>query len=120
MPVVAVRLPSPGYFETARIPFVAGRDFTDADGFGRPRVVIVSENTAKRFFPGQDPIGRHITLTMMTQGAGGDRRRGARGEDGSARRQRGGFGDGGLRAGGAVRLQRLDAGGADQRRAARA
>ena len=67
MPVVAVRLPSPGYFATARIPFVAGRDFTEADGFGRPRVVIVSENTAKRFFPGQDPIGRHITLTMMTK-----------------------------------------------------
>ncbi len=67
MPVVAVRLPSPGYFKTARIPFVAGRDFSDADGFGRPRVIIVSENTAKRFFPGQDPIGRHITLTMMTK-----------------------------------------------------
>jgi putative ABC transport system permease protein len=67
MPVVAIRLPSPGYFKTARIPFTAGRDFTDADGFGKPRVIIVSQNTAKRFFPGQDPIGRHITLTMMTK-----------------------------------------------------
>ena len=67
MPVVAVRLPSPGYFETARIRFVAGRDFTAADGLGRPRVLIVSENTAKKFFPGQDPIGKHITLTMMTK-----------------------------------------------------
>ena len=46
---------------------LAGRDFTEADGFGKPRVVIVSERTAKRFFPGQDPIGRHITLTMMTK-----------------------------------------------------
>jgi predicted permease len=67
MPVVAVRLPSPGYFKTARIQLLAGRDFTEADGFGRPRVIIVSENTAKKFFPGQDPIGRHITLTMMTK-----------------------------------------------------
>jgi putative ABC transport system permease protein len=67
MPVVAVRLPSPGYFETSRIPFVRGRDFTAADGFGNPRVVIVSENTAKKFFPGQDPIGKRITLTMMTK-----------------------------------------------------
>ena len=67
MPVVAVRLPSPGYFKTARIQFTAGRDFTEADGFGTPRVIIVSENTAKKFFPGQDPIGRHITLTMMTK-----------------------------------------------------
>jgi predicted permease len=67
MPVVAVRLPSPGYFKTARIQMVAGRDFTAADSFGKPRVLIVSENTAKKFFPGQDPIGKHITLTMMTK-----------------------------------------------------
>jgi len=67
MPVVAVRLPSPGYFTTAKIPFVSGRDFTEADGFGTTRVMIVSEKTAERFFPGQDPIGRHITLTMMTK-----------------------------------------------------
>ena len=49
---------------------MAGRDFTEADGFGRPGVVIVSERTAQRFWPGQDPIGKHITLTMMSQGAG--------------------------------------------------
>jgi len=67
MPVVAVRLPSPGYFTTAKIPFVSGRDFTAADGFGQKRVMIVSEKTAERFFPGQDPIGRHLTLTMMTK-----------------------------------------------------
>ena len=67
MPVVAVRLPSPGYFQTARIPFVSGRDFTDADGFGKKRVVIISERTAERFFPGQDPLGRHLTLLMMTK-----------------------------------------------------
>ena len=65
LPVVAVRLPTPGYFQTARIPFIAGRDFTDADGLGRPRVVIVSENTASRLWPGQDPIGKRLTLTMM-------------------------------------------------------
>lgn len=67
MPVVEVRLPSPGYFATARIPFVSGRDFTAADGWGKPRVVIISERTAERFFPDQDPLGRHITLTMMTK-----------------------------------------------------
>ena len=66
LPVVAVRLSSPGYFATAKIPLMSGRDFTDADGLGRQRVVIVSEKTAERFFPGQDPIGRHITLKMMT------------------------------------------------------
>ena len=67
MPVVQVRMPSPGYFKTAKIPLVSGRDFTAADGYGRPRVVIISEKTAEQFFPGQDPLGRHITLLMMTK-----------------------------------------------------
>ena len=67
MPVVAVRMASPGYFAATKIQLLAGRDFTDADGYGRPAVLIVSEGTAKRFFPNQDPIGRHITLTMMTK-----------------------------------------------------
>jgi putative ABC transport system permease protein len=69
MPVVAVRLASPGYFDTARIALRAGRDSSDADGYGRPRVVIVSENTAKRFWPGENPLGKRITLTMMTRDA---------------------------------------------------
>ncbi|HEX6215037.1 MAG TPA: ABC transporter permease, partial [Vicinamibacterales bacterium] len=67
MPVVAVRMASPGYFAATKIQLLAGRDFTDADGYGKPAVIIVSEGTAKRFFPNQDPIGRHITLTMMTK-----------------------------------------------------
>ena len=67
MPVVAVRRPSPGYFHTARIQIRAGRDFTAADAYGKPRVVIVSEATARKFWPGQDPLGKHLTLTMMTK-----------------------------------------------------
>jgi predicted permease len=67
MPVVAVRMASPGYFAATKIQLLAGRDFTDADGYGKPAVIIVSEGTAKRFFPNQNPIGRHITLTMMTK-----------------------------------------------------
>jgi predicted permease len=67
MPVVAVRIPGPDYFKTMRIPIRSGRDFTDADALGAPRVVIISERTAARFWPNQDPIGRHITLLMMTR-----------------------------------------------------
>jgi predicted permease len=66
LPVVQVRMSSPGYFATSKIPLVSGRDFTAGDGFGRRRVAIVSEKTAAKFFPNQDPIGRHITLKMMT------------------------------------------------------
>ena len=67
MPVVAVRLASPGYFTAARIPLLAGRDFTAADGYGKPAVVVVSEGTATRFWPNDNPIGKRLTLTMMTK-----------------------------------------------------
>jgi predicted permease len=67
MPVVAVRLPSPGYFSTARIQLLAGRDFTAEDTLNAPRVIIVSERTAKRFWPNQNPLGKRLTLTMVSK-----------------------------------------------------
>ena len=67
LPVVQVRMASPQYFATSKIAFVSGRDFNEADAWGTPRVVIISERTAAKFFPNQDPLGRHITLKMMTE-----------------------------------------------------
>lgn len=52
---------SPAFFETLRIPLTAGRAFVDADATDRS-IVIVSDNVAKRFWPGQQPIGRRIKL----------------------------------------------------------
>ncbi|HXW08623.1 MAG TPA: ABC transporter permease [Vicinamibacterales bacterium] len=66
LPTVAVRLPSPGYFRAARIPLLAGRDFTGNDTLGKPGVVILSERTAQRFWPGQNPLGRRVTLKMIS------------------------------------------------------
>jgi putative ABC transport system permease protein len=63
---VALRMPSPGYFATVRIPILAGRDFTDADTFGAPSVIILSQRTAERFWPGENPIGKRVTLKMMS------------------------------------------------------
>jgi predicted permease len=60
-------MPTPGYFKTARIALLAGRDFTDADTFNAPGVVIVSERTARRFWPGQNPLGKRLTLTMISK-----------------------------------------------------
>jgi predicted permease len=53
---------SPGYFKTLEIPLVAGRDFTDDDDSARPRVAIVNETTAQKFWPGLDPIGRKFRV----------------------------------------------------------
>lgn len=49
-----------GYFETLSIPLLRGRSFTDADDADAPRVVIVNETLAKKFWPGQDPIGKRV------------------------------------------------------------
>ncbi|HEX6693084.1 MAG TPA: FtsX-like permease family protein, partial [Longimicrobiales bacterium] len=50
------------YFETLRIPLIAGRLFTDADRADAPGVVVVSEAFAKRLWPGENAIGKRIVL----------------------------------------------------------
>ncbi|MDE3154198.1 MAG: ABC transporter permease [Acidobacteriota bacterium] len=49
---------SPDYFKTIGVPIVEGRNFTAADTPSTPNVVIISEAMAKRYWPGQDPIGK--------------------------------------------------------------
>ena len=48
------------FFKTIGIPLVRGRDFTPRDDINAPPVVIVSEEFARQFFPGEDPIGKRI------------------------------------------------------------
>ena len=55
-----LRMVTPGYFETMRIPIVKGRGFSDADRFGALKVMVISEALANAAFPGQDPLGRRI------------------------------------------------------------
>lgn len=50
----------PGYFATLGIPLVAGRDFTAADRPGAQRVAIVNETAARRFWPGESPLGKRL------------------------------------------------------------
>jgi predicted permease len=47
----------PAYFSTFHVPLHSGREFTEADNATAPKVSVVSESMAKRFFPGRDPIG---------------------------------------------------------------
>jgi len=51
---------TPGYFRTARIPLLRGRDFTEADTKDAPRVVLIDEDGARAWFPNQDPIGHQL------------------------------------------------------------
>jgi predicted permease len=53
---------SPGYFESLGIPFVSGRDFTDQDTAGRPKVVIVNQTFAHYFFGDANPLGKRMSL----------------------------------------------------------
>ncbi|MGE3277947.1 MAG: ADOP family duplicated permease [Vicinamibacterales bacterium] len=66
LPTVAARSVSPGYFRAARIPLIAGRDFTEADGAEASKVIVVSARTAERFWPGENPLGKHVTLKMLS------------------------------------------------------
>jgi predicted permease len=50
----------PAFFSTLGIPLVAGRDFSDSDTAQAPRVAVVNETFVKYFFPGKDPLGRHL------------------------------------------------------------
>ena len=53
----------PGYFTNVGIPLVLGRDFTERDAAGAPRVTIINDTMARFFFPNQNPIGKHIHVT---------------------------------------------------------
>ncbi len=48
------------YFQTLRIPLIRGRYFTEQDRQGSLPVVIISESVARRYWPGQDPLGKRL------------------------------------------------------------
>ena len=53
---------TPGWFRTMGIPLVSGRDFGIGDRMGSPMVAIVNESFARRFLPGEQPVGRMVRL----------------------------------------------------------
>jgi predicted permease len=58
--LVQVNSVSPGYLDAMGIPLERGRDFTDTDEEGTPKVVIVNETMAARFWPGEDATGKRF------------------------------------------------------------
>jgi predicted permease len=63
-PEVDTRSISAGYLTTMHIPLRRGRDFSSADAPDRPATGIISESMAKRFWPNEDAIGKHLTMTF--------------------------------------------------------
>jgi predicted permease len=58
---------SAGYFSTLGIALLSGREFNEGDGPGKPKVAIISEAMAKKYFVGRNPVGLHFAF-----GAGND------------------------------------------------
>jgi len=52
---------SPGFFATLGTPLLAGRDFTAQDTLAAPRVIVVNETFARKYFAGANPVGRRIS-----------------------------------------------------------
>jgi predicted permease len=52
----------PGHFKTLQIPLVAGRDFEERDRKGAPKVIIVNERMAQMLWPGENAVGKRLTI----------------------------------------------------------
>jgi putative ABC transport system permease protein len=59
-PLINMNRISPEYFQTMGISIRAGRPFTAQDSLEAPKVIIINETLARRFFAGEDPIGRRL------------------------------------------------------------
>ncbi len=58
----------PDYLKLMQIPLLRGRFFTDADNEHSARVMVVDESFAEHYFPGQDPIGKHVHFIQESSG----------------------------------------------------
>jgi predicted permease len=58
---------TPRYFDLMRIPILRGRAFTEADAEKSPLVVVVSASTARRYWPNEDAIGKHVRVVWEQQ-----------------------------------------------------
>lgn len=54
------RMISPGYLSTLKASLIRGRLFTDADNASHPNVILINQALARKYFPGEDPIGKKV------------------------------------------------------------
>jgi putative ABC transport system permease protein len=65
-PALLVRLASADYFRTTRIPLLEGRDFERRDTRDGTLVAVISAEVARRFWPGESPIGKRLALPLIS------------------------------------------------------
>jgi len=61
-PFIIIEAISPSWFRTMRVPLRFGREFSDGDNAQSAKVVIVNETLAHRYWPNQNPVGKHLTI----------------------------------------------------------
>jgi predicted permease len=61
----SLRFVTPGFFSALQIPLLAGRNLNESDASGRPFVAVVSDSFARRYWPNQNPLGRHFTFAFL-------------------------------------------------------
>ncbi len=66
VPIVITRVVSPDYFKSMSIPLIEGREFAEQDKVDSPPAVVISETTARLFWPGENAIGKHIKVGFST------------------------------------------------------
>jgi putative ABC transport system permease protein len=64
-PFIDIEAISPRWFQTMRVPLRAGREFTEADNSQAPKVIMINETLARRYWPGQNAVGKHILIGRM-------------------------------------------------------
>jgi putative ABC transport system permease protein len=61
-PDALYRTADPGYFSALQIPLLSGRFFTSGDRAGHPKTIIISHQLAQKYFPGENPLGKHLRI----------------------------------------------------------
>jgi putative ABC transport system permease protein len=67
-PSADIEIATPGFFKTLNIPMLRGRDFSERDDTKAPGVVVVNEAFARKYFPNEDAVGKHITPGAANSG----------------------------------------------------
>lgn len=64
LPRTFIRAVGLDYFKTMRIPLMAGREFGERDNRSGPHVIVINQTLAGKFFPNENPVGKHIKPGM--------------------------------------------------------